>query len=813
MHIYPTLTQGPIPSVPFGPCDYSTIPSQELNTSTMSDASGTPASIPSSNTPHGITMKSSTSSSLSSVRQDSGMTNSRSVRPSEASSFLTTDSVSSHPKKVTSSKTSSFISTSNGIAKTSAASFIHSLQSSTSLAPHQTFFTDDSRSSTRKSIVSSAPLSTASLINTISKSSLKSFSSGFLSTMSTISTLPVSVPNSLASSPSSVQSTFRPTVTSLSLVDYAELTSTTLYSSSSLSTSSTRSPQISSSASISSSTIVPVISTLQPNVSSVAELAKINADSVIKTPNWYQESSTTSTQPIIISSTSSAAITPPSATFQYLVLNPTPTGSPTSTLSPNLTYLDEGATPQQQAACLNYAAHQSQQCWGVLNVTGFAQDWVSKNQAKCALEDMGFGDCFYFLEGLQGQNCTSFTGRSQCDNPNPATFSGQTFGAQKFYVAFNIWNIQNWFYTYYEAITAANAISLDFLPSLCRVLNIPIPKAFPLLDLLSVVTFAFGLISPSGWAPLATIGERLKNAKGLEGTPQEMGEYVLRAIQQAPNFARNILCEGDLTKTDVQTSAIGNSIGLIVTQLQTNVQNGVSVVLNNFTVFIDFVSDGIFSTQIQNLNTMTQNLTLALNTYVVSQALQDDNVIITRALDTDINALQLNSSASLAYDTGCGHGYDQWGMCANWWYDSINDISYGLLSKKDTQLNMTSALESVFNEGLTTPELLFANSQVCADLSLSTKGQAPGVSFTMSGAGLGWDTPCISNMQICTWDMAVLSTSNEFTDCPTIPDFALNTCGVGVDQSSALMPISYIGPWLTWGEYEGDVCNNAPGQG
>ncbi|KAL8705638.1 MAG: hypothetical protein Q9201_001275 [Fulgogasparrea decipioides] len=467
----------------------------------------------------------------------------------------------------------------------------------------------------------------------------------------------------------------------------------------------------------------------------------------------------------------------------------------------NKTYLDPAAAADQLQHCRNFAAHQYQLCWAVLNVTGYIQDWVSFNQRKCADEDMGFADCFLYLEVGAGANCTSFTGRSQCPSPDSKTFVNRINGAHAYYVAFNIWNIQNWFFTYYMAIGGANGLAADNVATIARTLNLPLPKSIPILDVLAGLAFAFGLLSPSGYAAgLPMLGQKIEGFAA-----QAPGEYLLRAMQNSPTLVKNLMEKGDISDTNVQTAELSSSLARIVSQLQNNVQNSIVLVMSNFSLFFDFVQDGYFSTQIANLNTVTQNVTLALNTYLVSQALQDDKVIITRALNTDINELQHNGSA-YKYDTGCsGNGYDEWGMCGSWWYDSTNRISYGLESLKDMLNNYTDPLESLFNQGITTPELLFMNSQFCADAAGSTQGNAPGT--TLSTTTGVWNTECISNMKICTWDTVNLDVFHEFTDCDRESAFAMEGCGAPMEIVQAVVPASYIGPWLTGWEFQGIVCN------
>lgn len=376
-------------------------------------------------------------------------------------------------------------------------------------------------------------------------------------------------------------------------------------------------------------------------------------------------------------------------------------------------------------------------------------------------------------------------------------------GPQVYYIAFNIWNLQNWFFSYWMAIEGANLLTSENVGAICRLLNLPLPKPFPLLEVLSVMAFALGLISPSGWG---SIIPRLGERTGTVSTIEVPGEYLLRAVQQSPTLTRNLLATGDLSKTEVQTDQIESGLALIVSQLQTNIQNAILEVMGNFTLFMAFCNQGFFSTQIQNLNTLQQNVTKALQTYVVSQALQDDEVIITRAVDTNVHDLATNASAgNNNYDFGCEWGYDNWGMCSNWWYDTEEDISYGLQSNKNFWLNYTTPLEKLFDQGITTPELLFRGSQVCADAAGATQGNAPGSELN-TDEGV-WNAECVSNLKICSWETGFLSQQQEFSDCDSDGDFALESCCQGLDLPQARMPYDYLGAWLTQGTFNGVICN------
>ncbi|KAL8844182.1 MAG: hypothetical protein Q9198_011423, partial [Flavoplaca austrocitrina] len=263
--------------------------------------------------------------------------------------------------------------------------------------------------------------------------------------------------------------------------------------------------------------------------------------------------------PANLSSTTNSSATPPISALTEL--NP----------DKGSTYLQVDSTPAQQSQCVDIAAHQYRFCWQVLNVTGYLLDWVRFNRRTCDEKGMGFADCFSYLQIGSGDNCTSFTGRSQCSSPDTREFKGRTNGAQAYYVAFNIWNIQNWFFTYYLAVNGANGLAAESVDTIARTLNLPPPKKFPILDLLAGLAFAFGLLSPSGYA--AAIPLLGRPIAGLAA--QAPGEYLLRAMQNTPTLSRSLMATGSLSNSDVQIAALNSDLARIVSQLQTNIQNAI----------------------------------------------------------------------------------------------------------------------------------------------------------------------------------------------------------------------------------------------
>lgn len=62
--------------------------------------------------------------------------------------------------------------------------------------------------------------------------------------------------------------------------------------------------------------------------------------------------------------------------------------------------------------------------------------------------------------------------------------------------------------------------------------------------------------------------------------------------------------------------------------------------------------------------------------------------------------------------------YDEWSKGDHWWYDARNNNN-----GKAPSVNHTDALHDLFSQGITTPQLLFQGSQVCANAAEGKSGE------------------------------------------------------------------------------------------
>ncbi len=156
---------------------------------------------------------------------------------------------------------------------------------------------------------------------------------------------------------------------------------------------------------------------------------------------------------------------------------------------------------------------------------------------------------------------------------------------------------------------------------------------------------------------------------------------IIIAAQQAPGVAKFIFPTGTSDSETFDFKQISQSLGTLVTQFKTNYASGLAAAENDITSFLAFVENTPLSGKIPDLNSVVDQCLTSLYTYVISQAYQVSNVILTRQIDTDVNALSSNGTA-LNWPTGCGKGYGQYGECSTFWYDPDTVVSYALY---DTQ--------------------------------------------------------------------------------------------------------------------------------
>lgn len=98
-------------------------------------------------------------------------------------------------------------------------------------------------------------------------------------------------------------------------------------------------------------------------------------------------------------------------------------------------------------------------------------------------------------------NCSDLASNWYCAEPNITLFPHGVNQTLDFYVAWNIYNFATWSLSYYTAVQYAYSYTTAMIWNDTLAFE-QIKGSFPLGEeiLLGVLTFALGILSPSGWA-------------------------------------------------------------------------------------------------------------------------------------------------------------------------------------------------------------------------------------------------------------------------------------------------------------------------
>ena len=416
-------------------------------------------------------------------------------------------------------------------------------------------------------------------------------------------------------------------------------------------------------------------------------------------------------------------------------------------------------------------------------MTQYTKDWWAKNSAECGTR--GFATCFLGKANMGQNDCTGV-------KPNACTPPSATgLSAQDLYVAYNIYSINQVFLSLYLAMGNANSLASESVGAIVKLLNPPKQTNIFLNDLLTA------------------LGAGLAVIPGPEG---KIAGLILSTAQQLPGIAKYLFPTGTVNTVVDQWASISNQVATVVKTYQNSVAAMIPAVENDVNNFIAFASTGQFSvTPLPDLSNESNSLLTALTTFIVGKALEANNMHLTRAVDTDINELQLNSTDSLAFDTGCGSGYDAAGICGPYWFDPAAKVTYSLNNYNSMGKSPHDDMETLF-ANWTTGDLLFGGAARCA---ASGGPKADGLAQTVIGADGKVVLDCLSSAQICTWDVNSIEVQHEYTDCPSQPGYVVDGCsgdanGCGSSDGSTgsiNVPNGYIGGYLLGAPQTDCVCN------
>ena len=417
-------------------------------------------------------------------------------------------------------------------------------------------------------------------------------------------------------------------------------------------------------------------------------------------------------------------------------------------------------------------------CFNELDLPDYLLHWWKANSDTCASKNAEFAECFYALETKYApSDCSQLNNDAECTQPVWNDFKNTTNGIQNFYVAWNLWNTAGFFLDMWTAIGAAEGSSQSGLGAIISQLDPPKTQNVVLNDILDALTFGLSLYAE---------GSVLMKA-------------LLRSAPQTAGLMGKLFPVGTVDGEYQDWTVVTQNVGKCTDAFRASVSSGLPLIQNNITSFISWSQGSGLSGTRPSLQGLSDSMTQALNTYAIAQIISSLGLVVSRAPNTDVHALQTNSSV-LNWDTGCSGGYTN-GVCDTFFWDGTD--TYGLTDPTDFTRNFHDDLTSFFTPPsggglpLTTGQLLFSGAQHCYTATGKNGGANPSLDSTDAT-----QIQCLSNMQVCTWDE---SGFGPFDNCANLPasnavlaGFGVSGC-IGEPDGSTTdpdVPHAYLGPMI-----------------
>ena len=231
-----------------------------------------------------------------------------------------------------------------------------------------------------------------------------------------------------------------------------------------------------------------------------------------------------------------------------------------------------------------------------------------------------------------------------------------------------------------------------------------------------------------------------------------------------PNIGRFLFPTGNAAADLIQLADLSSNFAQrVLIPVQSNLNMTLASVMANQTEFLAFALQGNFSAKPPALPDQANYLYYAFNTYLVSAALNGNNIYGVRG--TDLQQLATNGT-KLSYNLDC-KTYDEQCVCDAFWHSEIYG-EFSLDNFDHMNRNYGKQLSTLF-QNLTTGELLFEGALACN--AEGNFGQRVNLTANVGGA----NTACISQLRILTWQMDCANSKKfngcEFVEIPPQPSF------------------------------------------
>ncbi|KAL8626777.1 hypothetical protein Q9189_007524 [Teloschistes chrysophthalmus] len=454
---------------------------------------------------------------------------------------------------------------------------------------------------------------------------------------------------------------------------------------------------------------------------------------------------------------------------------------------------------REEVNCSDLSTGRDNKCWDELQLTTWVENWIV---GHTCYQDEGFSSCFLRQVGYPELDCTGIK-LATC-TPPPTKGDGDT---RIFYVAYNIYAINQYFGSWYTAVgNAANTAGLN-VDAIVQLIDPPSDTHLILDDILIALTGIFAVLPGLGFNIGSMLDHAVEDATEVAQSLRLGLQFVENAIIGFPQIGRYLYPIDTPASALLQIADLKNQLGDLIAQVQSNLNKTVSSVMADPAEYLAFASQGNFTTNAPSLPDQSEYLLYAFNTYVISAGLRGNNIYGTIAKDTNVQALATNGSQNnLAIDLSACIGYNSENVCDTWWYSANYDSTFGLDHFSHRERGFGDVMTQLFQK-YTTGQLLFDNAYAC---NLNGNFGKP-VSVTVNEQGI--NTQCLSQLRILTWDMSCTDVRNrqcEFLEKEQEPQgMWLGNCGSHsyfsvMDDPVYCVPNSYLGPLVLQRDYKLD---------
>ena len=349
--------------------------------------------------------------------------------------------------------------------------------------------------------------------------------------------------------------------------------------------------------------------------------------------------------------------------------------------------------------------------------------------------------------------------------------------------------INQFFYSWWEAVGNSGGIAIDNIGSIIQIIDVSSNTDVIIQDVLLALQSAFALIP----GPLGIYAAH----SAFSFTWQAAAQVVSNALNTVPNIGRFLFPTDDSSSQIVQLADLSaNFAQAVLVPVQSNLNQTLVSVMADETQFLAFASQGNFTAKPPSLPDQSNYLYFAFNTYLISQALNGNNVYGVIGRGTNPQEMDTNGT-KLNYDIDC-QGYNEQNVCDAWWYSGAYQSAFTLDDFSHMNRNYGSQITDLL-ANLTTGELLFDNALACN--AEGNFGQP--VNITVNAGGV--NTACISQLRILSWDMSCALPKKrgrpdrtcEFVETAAQSNFLHENAHAVTDQSILSVPAGYLGPLLT----------------